>query len=152
MKQGQHCPEIMVVDDDPDTMSILVRYIRREGFVAAQASSGAECLHLAKHHPPDVIVLDLMMPEMDGFEVCRALKADTNTAEIPVIMLTARDDVDTRAEGMELGVSDFVGKPVVRRQLVERIYAQLDVLAADRANFATLDQLSHPRLNDRKKA
>jgi DNA-binding response OmpR family regulator len=152
MKQDQRCPDIMVVDDDPDTLTILLRYITREGFAVVEASSGAECLRLAKQHPPDVIVLDLMMPEMDGFAVCRALRADTNTAEIPVIMLTARDDVDTRAEGMELGVSDFVAKPVARRELVERIHAQLDMLAADRTNFATLDQLSHPRLNAPKKA
>jgi DNA-binding response OmpR family regulator len=125
-------------------LSILVRYIQREGFAAVPASSGPECLSLAQQHPPDVIVLDLMMPEMDGFEVCRALRTSTATAEIPVIMLTARDDIDARAEGMELGVSDFIAKPVVRRELAERIRAQLEMLAANRANFAVLDQLSRP--------
>jgi DNA-binding response OmpR family regulator len=150
MKRDEQCPQIMVVDDDPEVLSILVRHLRREGFAALEASSGAECLRLAKQDPPDVIVLDLMMPDMDGFAVRRALKADAETAEIPVIMLTARDDVDTRAQGIELGVSDFVAKPVVRRELVERIHAQLEMLAADRANFATLDQLNHPSFNDRK--
>jgi len=147
MKPDDHRPEIMVVDDDPDTLSILARYVRREGFKVAEASSGAECLRLVRQHRPDVILLDLMMPEMDGFAVCRALRTDSATAEIPVIMLTARDDVETRAEGMELGVSDFIAKPVVRRELTERIHAQLEMLAGDRANFATLDQLERPKLN-----
>jgi DNA-binding response OmpR family regulator len=88
-----------------------------------------------------VILLDLMMPEMDGFQVCRKLKEDPSTAEIPVIMVTARDDLDARAEGMRLGVSDFLAKPVFRRQLASRIRAQLDMAATARANDATLNQL-----------
>src|ERR1700736_4067723 len=100
MKQDEYYPQIMVVDDDPDTLAILVRYIGREGLAVVEAPSGAECLRLAQQHRPDVIVLDLMMPEMDGFAVCRALRSDPDTAEIPVIMLTARDDVETRAAGI----------------------------------------------------
>jgi len=151
MKQGERGPQIMVVDDDPDTRAILVRHIRREGFVPLEASSGAECLRQVKQHQPDVILMDLMMPEMDGFAVCRALRADPATTEIPVIMLTARDDVDSRAEGMDLGVSEFMAKPVVRRELAERIRAQLDMLAAGRSNFAALDQLNRPESSGRKK-
>lgn len=151
MTQDERDAQIMVVDDDSDTLSILARYIRREGFAALEVSSGAECLRLAKQQPPDVILLDLMMPDMDGFAVCRALRADPATAEIPVIMLTARDDVDARAAGIEVGVSDFIAKPVVRGELAERIHAQLDMLAADRANFATLHQLDRPKLNGGKK-
>jgi DNA-binding response OmpR family regulator len=146
MKQEDR-PVIMVVDDDPDTLSILVRHIRREGFAVLEASSGFECLHLAKQHTPEVILLDVMMPEMDGFAVCTALRADADTAEIPIIMLTARDDIEARAEGMKLGVSDFIAKPVVRHELAERIRAQLEMLTAARANFATLDQLNRPRLS-----
>jgi DNA-binding response OmpR family regulator len=151
MKQDEYYPQIMVVDDDPDTLAILVRYIGREGLAVVEAPSGAECLRLAQQHSPDVIVLDLMMPEMDGFAVCRALRSDPDTAEIPVIMLTARDDVEARAEGMELGISDFIAKPIVRQELAERIHAQLDMLAAGRANFATLDQLNRPKFNGGKK-
>jgi DNA-binding response OmpR family regulator len=151
MKQDPQCPRIMVVDDDPDTLTILSRHIRREGLAVIEASSGDECLRLARQDPPDVILLDLMMPEMDGFAVCRALRASSATAEIPIIMLTARDDVETRAEGMELGVSDYLAKPVVRRELAERIHAQLEMLAADRANFATLDQLDRFKFDGRNK-
>jgi two-component system cell cycle response regulator len=132
---------VMVVDDDPDTVIILSRHLEREGFLPIAASSGAECLRLANQGPIDVILLDLMMPEMDGFEVCRELKRNPGTAEIPIIMVTARDDLEARAEGMRLGVSDFLAKPVFRRQLVNRIRAQLGMVAASRANAATLRQL-----------
>jgi putative two-component system response regulator len=147
MKQEERRAMIMVVDDDPDSLSVLARYIRREGLTVVEASSGAECLEIIKQTRPDVIVLDLMMPEMDGFAVCRALRAESASAEIPLIMLTARDDVEARAQGMELGISDFIAKPVGRRQLAARIHAQLNMLAVDRANFATLDQLNHPKLD-----
>src|ERR1700677_651446 len=106
--QSARQPPDMVGDHHADTVSILARHLQREGFVAIEAVSGAECLRLVREHPVDVILLDLMMPDMDGFEVCRALKEETNTADIPVIMITARDDLDARAEGMRLGVSDFL--------------------------------------------
>ncbi len=141
VEQSARLPQIMVVDDDADTVSILARHLQREGFVAIEAVSGAECVRLAHENPVDVILLDLMMPEMDGFQVCRKLKEDPSTAEIPVIMITARDDLDARAEGMRLGVSDFLAKPVFRRQLANRIRAQLDMVATARANEAALHRL-----------
>src|ERR1700735_1076173 len=143
VEQTARPPQIMVVDDDADTVSILARHLQREGFVAIEAISGAECIRLARENSVDVILLDLMMPEMDGFQVCRKLKEDPATAEIPVIMITARDDLDARAEGMRLGVSDFLAKPVFRRQLANRIRAQLDMLATGRATEAALSNLEH---------
>jgi DNA-binding response OmpR family regulator len=150
MEVANRIPQIMVVDDDPDTVSILARHLQREGFVAIEAISGAECLRLVHEHRIDVILLDLMMPEMDGFQVCRSLKQDPATAEIPVIMITARDDLDARAEGMRLGVSDFLAKPVFRRQLANRIRAQLDMLATGRATEAALSNLEHAHHADKK--
>ena len=150
MEMANRIPQIMVVDDDPDTVSILARHLQREGFVAIEAISGAECLRLVHEHRIDVILLDLMMPEMDGFQVCRSLKQDSATAEIPVIMITARDDLDARAEGMRLGVSDFLAKPVFRRQLANRIRAQLDMLATGRATEAALSNLEHAHHADKK--
>src|SRR5437870_12822028 len=147
MEQDERVAQIMVVDDDSDTLGILARCLRREGFTAIEACSGAECLRLAKDYPVDVILLDLMMPEMDGFAVCRALKENPGTAEIPIILLTARDDVDARAEGIQLGVSDFLAKPVFRRQLTDRIHAQLEMLTGGRVNLATLRQLGRPKRN-----
>src|SRR5258706_13621007 len=95
---------IMVVDDDPDTVTVLARYLQREGFGTVEALSGAQRLKLVGEHRVDVILLDLMMPEMDGFQVARALKNNPVTAEIPIIMVTARDDIESRSEGMRVGV------------------------------------------------
>jgi len=124
---------IMVVDDDPDTVTVLTRYLQREGFATLEALSGAQCLKLVGENHVDVILLDLMMPEMDGFQVVRALKNNPATAEIPVIMITARDDIESRSEGMRVGVSDFLAKPVFRKQLANRIKAQLDTIATARS-------------------
>ena len=133
-------PTILVVDDDPDTVTILSRYLQREGFITIEATSGAECLRIVRDSQVHVILLDLMMPEMDGFEVCRTLKGTHETAEIPVIMITARDDLEARAEGIRLGVNDFLAKPVFRKQLANRIRAQLDVVATGRATAETLSR------------
>jgi DNA-binding response OmpR family regulator len=131
----------MVVDDDQDTVTILSRHLQREGFVPIEANSGAECLKLVLENEVDVILLDLMMPAMDGFEVVRALRDNPETADIPVIMITARDDLDARAEGMRLGVSDFLAKPVFRRQLASRVRAQLEVVETARNATAAMDRL-----------
>jgi DNA-binding response OmpR family regulator len=141
MDEAIRLPQIMVVDDDQDTVAILARHLQREGFVAIEANSGAECLKLVHENEVDVILLDLMMPEMDGFQVVRALKNSPVTADIPVIMITARDDLDARAEGMRLGVSDFLAKPVFRRQLAGRVRAQLEVVETARNASATIDRL-----------
>ncbi|HYL59229.1 MAG TPA: response regulator [Candidatus Acidoferrales bacterium] len=141
MDEAIRLPQIMVVDDDQDTVAILARHLQREGFVAIEANSGAQCLKLVHENEIDVILLDLMMPEMDGFQVVRALKNSPVTADIPVIMITARDDLDARAEGMRLGVSDFLAKPVFRRQLAGRVRAQLEVVETARNASATLDRL-----------
>ena len=151
MEQAQRIAQIMVVDDDPDTVSILARHVQREGYDAIEVTSGVECLRILRERAVDVILLDLMMPDMDGFAVCRALKEDPTTAEIPIIMITARDDLDARAEGMRLGVSDFLAKPVFRRQLANRIRAQLDMLATSRATEATLSRFEQHNRNGGKK-
>jgi DNA-binding response OmpR family regulator len=141
MDQTSRSARIMVVDDDQDTVVILARHLQREGFVPVPVSSGTECLKLIRDENIDVILLDLMMPDMDGFQVIKALKKDPETSEIPVIMITARDDVDARTEGMRLGVSDFLAKPVFRRQLATRVRAQLEVVKTARSADATLERL-----------
>ena len=141
MDEAIRAPQIMVVDDDQDTVAILARHLQREGFVPIEANSGAQCLKLVQENEVDVILLDLMMPDMDGFQVVRELRANPVTAEIPVIMITARDDLDARAEGMRLGVSDFLAKPVFRRQLASRVRAQLEVVETARNATAAMDRL-----------
>src|ERR1700730_18823247 len=150
MDEAIRLPQIMVVDDDQDTVAILAHHLQREGFVPIQANSGAQCLKMVHENEVDVILLDLMMPDMDGFQVVKALRDDPETAEIPIIMITARDDMDARAEGMRLGVSDFLAKPVFRRQLASRIRAQLDMAATGRLTAATLSQLTQ-ECNGQKK-
>lgn len=140
----------MVVDDDQDTVAILARHLQREGFVPIEANSGEQCLKLVHENEVDVILLDLMMPGMDGFQVVKALRDDPLTAEIPVIMVTARDDLDARAEGMRLGVSDFLAKPVFRRQLASRVRAQLEVVETARNATAAMDHLEAVRRRSEK--
>jgi DNA-binding response OmpR family regulator len=142
---------IMVVDDDPDTVTILARYLQREGFATLEALSGPQCLKLVGETHVDVILLDLMMPEMDGFEVVRALKNNPATAEIPIIMVTARDDIESRSEGMRVGVSDFLAKPVFRKQLANRIRAQLDTIATARSIDDALSRIEVARDSAGKK-
>jgi DNA-binding response OmpR family regulator len=147
MDEPNRPPQILVVDDDQDTIAILARHLEREGFVPIEANSGAQCLKMVHENEVDVILLDLMMPEMDGFQVVKALRDDPVTAEIPIIMITARDDLDARAEGMRLGVSDFLAKPVFRRQLASRVRAQLEVVATARNASDTMDRLEAARKN-----
>ncbi len=141
MDEAIRAPQIMIVDDDQDTVAILARHLQREGFVPIEAHSGAQCLKLVLENEVDVILLDLMMPEMDGFQVVKELRKNPVTAEIPIIMITARDDLDARAEGMRLGVSDFLAKPVFRRQLASRVRAQLEVVETARNATAAMDRL-----------
>jgi DNA-binding response OmpR family regulator len=131
----------MVVDDDPDTAAVIIRNLEREGYKPIEANSGAECLKLAHESEVDLILLDVMMPGMDGFQTCRALREDPATAEIPVILCTARDDMDARVEGIKLGVGDFLAKPIPRRTLSTRVRAQLEIVATKRKTAATLNKM-----------
>ena len=116
---------VLVVDDDRNAVDILKRLLTKEGFVVQCAHGGREALTLATTHPIDVILLDVMMPEMDGFQVCEALRQDERTREIPIILLTAKDDMETRVVGMRLGVSEFLTKPINKIELFARLRAQM---------------------------
>jgi PleD family two-component response regulator len=133
-------PTVMIVDDDPAAVLILAHHLQYEGFTAVKASSGAECLRMVHESTIDLILLDLMMPEMDGFAVCLALKDNPQTARIPIIMVTARDDLAARAEAKRLGVIDFLAKPIFRRQLGNRLRTQLNMAASGHLTEATLRQ------------
>ncbi len=116
---------VLVVDDDKHAVEILYRLLQRESFEVLRAQSGREALEIVAVERVDVIVLDVMMPEMDGFQVCEALRAAERTRDIPIILLTAKDDMETRALGMKLGVSEFLTKPINKRELFARIRAQV---------------------------
>ncbi len=117
---------ILVVDDDDGCREIASRLLERAGYRTRRAESGEACLRIALAEPIDVILLDVMMPAMDGFAVCEALRAAGKRT--PVILLTARDDLDTRLEGMHLGVSEFLTKPINRVELLARVAAQVHIL------------------------
>ena len=122
---AKHEGNVLVVDDDRNAVDILNRLLTKEGFVVQCAHGGREALAQVEAHPIDVILLDVMMPDMDGFQVCEALRKDDRTRGIPIILLTAKDDMETRVVGMRLGVSEFLTKPINKRELFARIRAQL---------------------------
>ncbi len=113
---------VLVVEDDPTVREVVVRYLEREGIDVAAVGDGESALAQAAIRWPDLVVLDLMLPALDGFEVCRRLRA---TAPVPVIMLTARGDEDDRVLGLELGADDYVSKPFSPRELTARVKAVL---------------------------
>ena len=116
---------ILVVDDEDDLLE-LVRYnLAKEGFEVVCVSSGEEALKAARKDPPDLIVLDLMLPAVDGLEVCRRLKADASTRDVPIVMLTAKSEEADMIAGLDRGADDYIGKPFSPRVLTARIKALL---------------------------
>ena len=116
---------ILVVDDEDDLLE-LVRYnLAKEGFEVVCVSSGEEALKAARKDPPDLIVLDLMLPAVDGLEVCRRLKADARTRDVPIVMLTAKSEEADMIAGLDRGADDYIGKPFSPRVLTARIKALL---------------------------
>ena len=117
--------DVLVVEDEPDIRHLIAHHLGREGFRCREVATGAEALRAVRTSIPDLIVLDLMLPEMDGFEVCRRLRGDAGTAAIPIIMLTAKSDEIDRVVGLELGADDYVAKPFSPKELVARVRAVL---------------------------
>jgi two-component system phosphate regulon response regulator PhoB len=116
---------VLVVEDETDVVD-LVRYnLKRAGFKVLVANTGDAGLKAVRANRPDVVVLDLMLPGMTGIEVCKALKNDKETAHIPVVMLTAKDEEKDRVKGLETGADDYIGKPFSPRELVLRVQAVL---------------------------
>lgn len=114
--------QVLIVDDDPQIREILEIALGQAGFRVTQASDGAEALEVALRSTPDLIVLDIGLPEKDGFEVCRELR---KSLDVPILFLTARDDEIDRVLGFELGGDDYVTKPFSPRELVSRVKAIL---------------------------
>src|SRR5476651_2456916 len=113
--------KILVVDDEPDALEVLGFKLREAGYTPIFAKDGTRALAITRDERPDLIVLDLMLPEVDGLEVRKILRRDPSTASIPVIMLTARAAEMDRVLGLELGADDYVTKPFSPRELVIRI-------------------------------
>ena len=114
-------PKILVVDDEPDALEVLGFKLKEAGYIPLFAKDGVRALAAARDERPALIVLDLMLPEIDGLEVCKILRRDPATAMIPILMLTARAAEMDRVIGLELGADDYVTKPFSPRELVLRI-------------------------------
>jgi two-component system OmpR family response regulator len=114
---------LLIVDDEENLRSMLAAALRHHGFTITSAADGREALRLVAQERPDLVVLDVMMPELDGFEVCRRLRADGDRT--PVVFLTARDDTDDKVRGLTLGGDDYLQKPFSLDELVARVEAVL---------------------------
>ena len=116
---------ILVVEDDPDIAELVDRYLTKAGFATDRVSSGRDALDAIAAKTPDLLVLDLMLPHLDGLEICRRVRANEQTANIPIIMLTARAEESERIVGLELGADDYLAKPFSPNELVARVRALL---------------------------
>jgi DNA-binding response OmpR family regulator len=131
-------PKILVVDDEPEAIELVEFNLRQAGFETLAAADGAEALRKARAAMPALIVLDLMLPEMDGLEVCKILRRDPAAAAIPIIMLTAKAAEIDRILGLELGADDYITKPFSPRELVLRVKR---ILERGRPAASTTEQL-----------
>ena len=116
---------ILIVEDDPDIAQLVAHYLAKAGFTTERISSGRDALASIAAKPPDLVILDLMLPQVDGLEVCRAVRSDKHTAAVPIIMLTARGEESERIVGLELGADDYLAKPFSPNELVARVRALL---------------------------
>lgn len=142
-------PSVLLVEDEADVVDLVRYHLTRAGFAVSSATTGQEGLQMAAQLRPDVLVLDLMLPGLDGYEVCRQLKEGPETRDIGVLMLTAKGETKDRVRGLELGADDYVGKPFSPRELVLRVESLfrrcqkqiqsdilvVDVFEVDRTNF-----------------
>src|SRR5918992_2263397 len=116
---------ILVAEDDPDIGNLLDHYLKKAGFIATVVPNGRDVMPQIKRDAPDLVVLDIMLPGLDGLEVCRAIRADPNSAAIPIIMLTAKAEESDRIVGLELGADDYITKPFSPNEVVARVRALL---------------------------
>lgn len=117
--------DILIVDDTPENLRVLVQLLQEQGYHVRPVPNGAHALNSAKKKPPDLILLDIMMPQMDGFEVCRRLKADDQTHEIPIIFISALDEGLDKATAFSVGGVDYITKPFQAEELYARVHTHL---------------------------
>ena len=132
--------KVLVVDDDVKTVGLIRLYLNRDGYQVLTAYDGVEALRLARESYPDLIVLDLMLPDIDGFEVCRTLRHES---DVPIIMLTARTTDQDKLTGLDLGADDYVTKPFSPKELAARVRAVLRRLPGERGP----EEITHGELS-----
>jgi adenylate cyclase len=149
-------PTVLVADDRADNTALVRDLLTMQGYQVVTAQDGREALDKIRYHLPDLVLLDLDMPLLDGYEVCRRLKADPTTAEIPVLMLTAWAEPEQRVKGLQLGADDYVTKPFDYRELIARVKVRLrakrladELRAAQQAIRETFERYVSPRVVER---
>jgi two-component system phosphate regulon response regulator PhoB len=118
-------PVVLVIDDEPDLLELVKHQLQKEHYEVTTALDGEVALTQARRQPPDLVVLDLMLPGIDGLEVCRRLRADPRTMHIPIVMLTAKGEESDAVIGLSQGADDYIRKPFGSKELVARIAARL---------------------------
>ena len=116
---------VQIVEDSPDIAELIRHYLKRAGYETTVAGSGRDALTKARQSTPDLVVLDIMLPDLDGLQVCQALRGDPSTSKVPILMLTAKGEEADRVRGLELGADDYVTKPFSPKELVARVGALL---------------------------
>ncbi len=150
---------IMVIDDDPETLKMINMILNKEGFLLTVTHSGKDGLALAKVSPPDLLLLDVMMPGMDGYEVCREFRSDPNLAHVPIMLFTAKNKPQDKHMGFQAGADDFLTKPTNPKELVDRVQMLLARSSVSPNKTGMIDALSdagkppmHPDKMPNKKA
>lgn len=121
VKNLQVAPSVLIVDDEETQQLLMRRVMEKEGYRVMEAANGEECLELCQHHTPDIILLDAIMPVMDGFTCCQQLKALSQTKQVPVLMITALEDKQSVNKAFEVGATDYVTKPIHWAVLIQRV-------------------------------
>ena len=114
---------IFVVEDEEDILDLIRHHLAKEGYAVATATNGMEAVKAILRKPPDLVLLDLMLPGLDGLEVCRMLKKDAKSADVPILMVTAKDEESDVVTGLELGADDYIVKPFRMKELIARVRA-----------------------------
>jgi len=139
--------KILIVEDEKKIVDIIKAYMEKEGYNVIVAFDGKSALYLAQNHSPDLIILDLMLPEISGWDVCRALR---KKSDVPIIMLTARDEVADKIVGLELGADDYVTKPFNPNELVSRVRAVLR-RSENKTSFKTILKVADLTIDTEKR-
>jgi diguanylate cyclase (GGDEF)-like protein len=141
---------ILVVEDNPTNMGVLVDYLSQQGFDIHVAEDGESALELLNYTSPDIILLDVMMPRMDGFEVCLHLKSAPETRDIPVIFMTSLDEISEKVKGFEMGAVDYITKPIQHEELLARLNTHISLRNLQR-RLQEKNALLEEEINERKK-
>jgi len=133
--------KVLIVDDDVETLRLVGLMLQRQGYEIIAANNGAQAIVMAQSAQPDLIVLDVMMPDMDGFQVTHTLRNNPDTALVPILMFTAKSQVDDKVAGYDAGVDDYLTKPVHPAELVAHIKASLEAMPIQRNLLSPLKKV-----------